>query len=86
MRTIMSVSRPSSPSCASLTLARVPSWNADTDDYNWVTQGLPAIRKNYQSILNNQSAGAYDDSGVIVLTHEMCVPFLLLLVFCRKRC
>ncbi|BGO99613.1 Chitin deacetylase [Rhodotorula toruloides] len=46
-------------------------WNADTDDYNWITQGLPAIRKNYQSILNNQSAGAYDDSGAIVLTHEI---------------
>ncbi|GEM08101.1 chitin deacetylase, carbohydrate esterase family 4 protein [Rhodotorula toruloides] len=46
-------------------------WNADTDDYNWITQGLPAIRKNYQSILNNQSAGAYDNSGAIVLTHEI---------------
>ncbi|BGP49163.1 hypothetical protein JCM10450v2_005046 [Rhodotorula kratochvilovae] len=46
-------------------------WNEDTDDYNWITLGMGAIRKNYQAIFDKQTAGKYDNRGIIVLTHEI---------------
>ena len=47
------------------------SWTDDTFDYDWVTLGMPAIRKNYQAIFDKQTAGAYSTAGAIVLTHEI---------------
>lgn len=47
------------------------SWTDDTFDYDWVTLGMDAIRKNYQAIFDKQSAGKYNTSGAIVLTHEI---------------
>ncbi|TNY22194.1 hypothetical protein DMC30DRAFT_362037 [Rhodotorula diobovata] len=46
-------------------------WTDDTFDYDWVTLGMPAIRKNYQAIFDKQTAGAYSTAGAIVLTHEI---------------
>lgn len=46
-------------------------WNQDTDDWNWSNVGMAAIRQNYQTIFNRQSAGNFNHSGTIVLTHEL---------------
>ncbi|GAA6063372.1 hypothetical protein JCM10212_000311 [Sporobolomyces blumeae] len=46
-------------------------WTEDTFDYDWVTLGKDAIRKNYEAILAKQAAGDYNEVGVIVLTHEI---------------
>jgi peptidoglycan/xylan/chitin deacetylase (PgdA/CDA1 family) len=47
------------------------SWNEDTDDWNWSNVGMAAVRANYQGILDDQTAGKFDRSGTIVLTHEL---------------
>ncbi|GAA5912815.1 hypothetical protein JCM8208_006435 [Rhodotorula glutinis] len=46
-------------------------WTDDTFDYDWVTLGMDAIRKNYQAIFDKQTAGKYNSAGAIVLTHEI---------------
>ncbi|POY70082.1 hypothetical protein BMF94_6918 [Rhodotorula taiwanensis] len=50
---------------------RTVVWNQDTDDWNWSNVGMAAIRQNYQTIFNRQSAGNFNHSGTIVLTHEL---------------
>ncbi|GAA5880116.1 hypothetical protein JCM3774_004153 [Rhodotorula dairenensis] len=46
-------------------------WNEDTDDWNWSNVGMAAVRANYQGILDRQTAGKFNRSGTIVLTHEL---------------
>ncbi|GAA6043436.1 hypothetical protein JCM8097_002857 [Rhodosporidiobolus ruineniae] len=50
---------------------RTVIWSDDTDDWNWVNVGIPAIDKNYNSILAKQKAGKYNKAGTIVLSHEI---------------
>ncbi|KAG0661302.1 hypothetical protein C6P46_004073 [Rhodotorula mucilaginosa] len=50
---------------------RTVVWNEDTDDWNWSNVGMAAVRANYQGILDDQTAGKFDRSGTIVLTHEL---------------
>ncbi|GAA5993352.1 hypothetical protein JCM10908_001443 [Rhodotorula pacifica] len=50
---------------------RTVVWNQDTDDWSWSTIGMAAVRANYQGILERQTAGKFNRTGTIVLTHEL---------------
>lgn len=47
------------------------SWDEDTDDWEWTTIGVPAVEKNYETIIGGFAQGNYSTHGTIVLSHEL---------------
>ncbi|KAK4702579.1 hypothetical protein P7C70_g3647, partial [Phenoliferia sp. Uapishka_3] len=46
-------------------------WEDDSFDWEESTIGIPAVKANYQAVLNAQTAGNFSKQGTIVLTHEL---------------